>query len=261
MSGGDGNARSVEREGEEGMWSGDELEDLITIKLTRRRSVSPATLRKLSEAFNPLALIPARDDLIVQGVKSSSCLLLLNGFAARYRLLRNGRRQFTEICLPGDFVNLGSLLKKRQPQGVVALTDCRAASIPHARLDRLIDADGDLVRSLWLDTLVDGAVSREWILALGAQSAKERLAWFLCELYCRLELVGRAKDCCFQLPMTQAEIADILGLSTVHVNRVVAELRREGLVEWKEALAHLKDWGALAALAEFDKAYLESPPE
>src|SRR5690606_4236364 len=181
--------------------------------------------------------------------------------AARYRLLRNGRRQFTEICLPGDFVNLGSLLKKRQPQGVVALTDCRAASIPHARLDRLIDADGDLVRSLWLDTLVDGAVSREWILALGAQSAKERLAWFLCELYCRLEPVGRAEDCCFQLPMTQAEIADILGLSTVHVNRVVAELRREGLVEWKGALVHLKDWGALAALAEFDKAYLESPPE
>ncbi|MFY0398767.1 cyclic nucleotide-binding domain-containing protein [Brevundimonas naejangsanensis] len=113
MSGGDGYARSAEREGEEGMWSGDELHDLITIKLTQRRSVSPATFRKLSEAFNPLALIPARDDLIVQGVKASSCLLLLNGFAARYRLLRNGRRQFTEICLPGDFVNLGWLLARR----------------------------------------------------------------------------------------------------------------------------------------------------
>lgn len=237
-----------------------ELFHLVKAKLTRRGSLSLATVKRVADAFEPLDQTAAAEDLIVQGVRASSCLLLLDGFAARYRLLESGRRQFTDIVVPGDFINLGTVLKKRQPQSVLALTDCTTVSLAHPRLELLIDSDPDLTKVLWLETLVDGAIGREWIFSLGAQSAKARLARFLCEMYCRLEVVERAADDSFRLPLTQVQVSDALGLSAVHVNRVVSEMRNEGLIAWSGQRVRLRQWRELASLAEFDGAYLELPP-
>lgn len=236
------------------------LLDLLSVKLTRRRPVPSATIECLCNSFSAPRTYAAKADVVLQGAKAMSCVFLMEGFAARYRMLSNGRRQFTEICLPGDFVNLGSHLKKRQPQGVIALVTCETVSVLHSRLDVLIDSDAELRRSLWLETLVGGAISREWVLSLGAQSARERFARFFCETYCRLEIVGRARAGRFNLPITQVELADVLGLSSVHVNRIVAQLRADGLIEWSGSSVVLPRWDELAKVAEYDPAYLELSP-
>lgn len=114
------------------------------------------------------------------------------------------------------------------------------------------------MRSLWLETLVDGAISREWVLSLGVQNAKERFARFFCELFMRMEIVGLTEGDGFRLPMTQTEMSDMLGMSAVHVNRIIGELREEGLIEMCGGRVRLPDLAALAALGEFKAAYLEA---
>lgn len=126
---------------------------------------------------------------------------------------------------------------------------------------RLIREEPELMRSLWLETLVDGAISREWVLSLGVQNAKERFARFFCELFMRMEIVGLTEGDGFRLTMTQTEMSDMLGMSAVHVNRIIGELREEGLIEMSGGRVRLPDLEALAALGEFESAYLEAPAD
>jgi CRP-like cAMP-binding protein len=238
-----------------------DLSDLLFAKLSIRRDVPARAINRLSQAFSSTRRVSVKEDLVVEGAYASTCMFLTAGFCARYRILADGRRQFTEICIPGDFVNLGSLLKKRQPQGLTALTDCRTAVISHSALDRLIREEPELMRSLWLETLVDGAISREWVLSLGVQNAKERFARFFCELFMRMEIVGLTEGDGFRLTMTQTEMSDMLGMSAVHVNRIIGELREEGLIEMSGGRVRLPDLEALAALGEFESAYLEAPAD
>ena len=237
-----------------------DLYGLLSAKLSIRRDVPVRAVNRLSQAFSSSRRVSAKEDLVVEGAQASTCMFLTSGFCARYRFLADGRRQFTEICIPGDFLNLGSLLKKRQPQGLIALTDCRTAGISHSSLDRLIREEPELMRSLWLETLIDGAISREWVLSLGVQNAKERFARFFCELFMRMEIVGLTEGDSFRLPMTQMEMSDMLGMSAVHVNRIMGELREEGLIEMSGGRVRLLHLAGLAALGEFAPDYLEAPP-
>ena len=238
-----------------------DLYGLLFAKLRTRRDVPARAVNRLSQAFSSSRLASAKEDLVVEGAHASTCLFLTSGFCARYRLLADGRRQFTKICIPGDFVNVGSLLKKRQPQGLIALTDCRTAGISHSALDRLIREEPELMRSLWLETLIDGAISREWVLSLGVQNARERFARFFCELFMRMEIVGLTDGDGFRLPVTQTEMSDMLGMSAVHVNRIMGELREQGLIEMSGGRVRLPDLAGLAALGEFEPDYLEAPAD
>ena len=195
-------------------------------------------------------------DLVGEHDRPQQSTLLISGMSARYSTLSDGRRQITELNVSGDFVDLHSLLMKQMDHGVVAMTDCVFAPAPHEALKRLSETHPHLTRLLWLDTIIDAAIHRQWLVAMGRRSGLGHLAHLLCELSLRLETVGLAENHRFDLPLTQAELGDTLGLSTVHVNRLITELRRDDLVSWINGRVVILDWLRLAAVAEFDPAYL-----
>lgn len=196
------------------------------------------------------------EEFIRQGIHPSESALILEGFAARVQILKSGKRQFTALHISGDFVDLHSLLLKVMDHGVVALSPVRTAAVPHKKLRRLTETHPHLARLLWLSTVVDAAIHRAWLAAMGRRSTAGQIAHLICELYVRLSAVERAQDYSFSLPITQADLGDMLGKSTVHVNRALQVLRRDGLVTWKDRKVTILDWERLVRVADFDSTYL-----
>lgn len=225
-------------------------------KLTRRDIVSASELTALAEVLDPPRKVDAHVDIVLEHAYTEHSILLLEGFTARYSTLADGRRQITEINVAGDFVDLHSLLMKQMDHGVVTLCPCVIAHAPHSRLRRLTEEHAHLTRLLWLDTIVDAAIHRQWLVAMGRRSGLGHLAHLVCELFTRLSAVGLTEGQTFNLPLTQTVLSDALGLSTVHVNRLIAELRREGLVRWSNPQVEILDWPRLSQIAEFDPTYL-----
>lgn len=225
-------------------------------KLTRRDIVSDSELAALAEVLDPPRKVDAHVDIVLEHAYTEHSILLLEGFTARYSTLADGRRQITEINVAGDFVDLHSLLMKQMDHGVVTLCPCVIAHAPHSRLRRLTEEHAHLTRLLWLDTIVDAAIHRQWLVAMGRRSGLGHLAHLVCELFTRLSAVGLTEGQTFNLPLTQTVLSDALGLSTVHVNRLIAELRREGLVRWSNPQVEILDWPRLSQIAEFDPTYL-----
>jgi CRP-like cAMP-binding protein len=145
--------------------------------------------------------------------------------------------------------------------GIVALSPCRVLFADHARLRIITENAAHLTRILWLDTLIDGAIHREWIVAMGRRSKTSHLAHLVCELFVRLRVVNLTKDMSFHLPLSQAEMADVLGLSVVHMNRVIGALRRAGVFTWVNHTLTISDWDHLVEIAEFDPTYLSMNKE
>jgi CRP-like cAMP-binding protein len=161
----------------------------------------------------------------------------------------------------GDFVDLHAFLLKTMDHGITALSRCRVGYAKHGDLKKITEKAPHLARLLWLDTLVDGAIHREWIVAMGRRSRKSHLAHLICELFVRLEGVGRTTGPSFHFPLSQAEMADVLGLSAVHMNRVIQNLRREGLISWVNQTITILDWDKIREVAEFDPTYLSMVKE
>jgi CRP-like cAMP-binding protein len=225
-------------------------------KLERRDVLSGEEKQALKSAVARVKEARMDEDLVREGDRPSESTLLLEGFAARYKLLRNGRRQITALHIPGDFVDLHSFLLKTMDHGVVALTPCRVGLVPHSTLREITETYLHLGRLLWLSTLIDAAIHREWLVAMGRRPAFNQIAHLLCELFLRLQAVGLTQGMSFELPLTQAELGDVLGLSTVHVNRVIQQLRADGLVTWSEQRIAIEDWAQLQEVAEFDPTFL-----
>jgi CRP-like cAMP-binding protein len=225
-------------------------------KLERRDVLSGEEKQALKSAVARVKEARMDEDLVREGDRPSESTLLLEGFAARYKLLRNGRRQITALHIPGDFVDLHSFLLKTMDHGVVALTPCRVGLVPHSTLREITETYLHLGRLLWLSTLIDAAIHREWLVAMGRRPALSQIAHLLCELFLRLQTVRLTQHMSFELPLTQAELGDVLGLSTVHVNRVIQQLRADGLVTWSEQRIAIEDWAQLQEVAEFDPTFL-----
>jgi CRP-like cAMP-binding protein len=131
----------------------------------------------------------------------------------------------------------------------------------HGKLKTITEQAPHLTRLLWLDTLVDGAIHREWIVAMGRRSKTSHLAHLICELFVRLQVVKKTREMSFHLPLSQAELADVLGLSVVHMNRVIGTLRRMNVINWTSHMITILDWERLVAIAEFDPTYLSMTRE
>jgi CRP-like cAMP-binding protein len=195
-------------------------------------------------------------DLTREGDRSANVMLLTEGLAARYKLLSSGRRQITTLLVPGDFLDLSSFLVPRRDFGVVAVTNCRTVVIEHEQLRRVCETNPAATHLLWTETSIEAAIQREWLVSMGRRSAKGQMAHLFCELMVRLSAVGRSERSAFHLPLTQNELADVLGLSPVHVNRVLKELRHDGVIAWSNYWIEILDWQGLAEIAEFNPAYL-----
>lgn len=228
----------------------------LLLKLEQRDQLSDDEKRVLEGAISRVRVVEADEDVVREGDQPNESNLLLDGFAARYKIFSNGRRQITAIHVAGDFVDLHSFLLKTMDHGVLALTPCRIAVVPHTTLEKITDEYPHLTRLLWLNTLIDGAIHREWLTTMGRLSATAHMAHFICELFLRLRAVGRTEGDTIQLPLTQAELGDTLGLSTVHVNRVLQELRKEGLIRWQGDALTILDWKRLEEVGEFTSTYL-----
>lgn len=196
------------------------------------------------------------DDIVVQGSRPPVSTVLLAGTAARYRLLEDGKRQITALHVPGDFVDLHAFMLKTMDHGVLALSPCRVAAASHSDLTAVTEHHPHLARLLWLSTVIDGAIHREWIVAMGRRSKQAQLAHLVCELYTRLAIVGLVDGKSFNLPLSQGEVADVVGVSLVHLNKTLQGLRRDGLVRWIDRVITILKWNELAEIAEFDGAYL-----
>ena len=228
----------------------------LAAKLQTYGSLDPAEIQVLDEASSRQASFGDGNDIVTYGSTPTESCLLLDGFAARYKVISEGGRQITALHVPGDFVDLQSFLLQPMDHSIAAMSHCRVAYFPHTVLRQITETQPHLTRLLWHNTLVDGAIHREWLVAMGRLSATQHTGHLLCELYLRLEAVGLVKDQSYALPLTQAETSDALGLSHVHMNRSIQALRGEGLVVWNNGVVTINDFDALAEFAEFDPAYL-----
>jgi len=225
-------------------------------KLALRDRLSAVEVEALDDLLGPPRFIEAGADIVREHAHPQHSTLLISGFSARYITVADGGRQITEINVAGDFVDLHSLLMKQMDHGVVALTACTVVQAPHTKLIQLTERHPHLTRLLWLDTIIDAAIHRQWLAAMGRRSGLGHLAHLVCELYLRLQAAGQTGEMSFDLPLTQSMLGDALGLSTVHVSRLITELRGEGVVQWSGGRVQILDWHRLAEIAEFDPTYL-----
>lgn len=200
--------------------------------------------------------IRADHDLVREGDRPSQCCLIVEGFACRYRILDDGKRQIFSFHMPGDIVDIQGMHLPVLDHDVGTLVTCDVAFIPHQSLNHLIAEHPRIGRLFWRDTLIDAAVFRAWMVGMGRRPAKAQMAHLFCELFVRFELVGETKANTFQLSATQGELGDALGLSTVHVNRVVQELRAAGVITLARGTLTIDDWDGLAEIGRFDPNYL-----
>ncbi|AMB46714.1 Crp/Fnr family transcriptional regulator [Methylobacterium sp. AMS5] len=200
-------------------------------------------------------LIPAGTDLICEGDRPEGMIAVTEGFACRYKLRANGARQIAAYLIPGDICDFDTSVLNRIDHTIGTLSGCRVARIgPEA--GRELRQRPALARSLRKVALVEEATLREWLMNIGRRSAVERLAHLLCELLVRLRAVGLASGNSFDLPITQIDLADTTGMTSVHVNRSLGELKRAGLIERKGKRVTLCDLPRLVELAEFRSNYL-----
>jgi len=226
-------------------------------KLELRDPLHPPERAALQASLVGPVRFAAGEAMVLQGSSPDRSTLLLEGLTGRVVTMHDGAQQITSVHIPGDFVDLHSFLLRRMDHSVVALTDCRVATAAHPKLRDLTSRFPHLARLLWLNTLLDAALHRQWLAAMGRRGAVGQLAHLICEMNLRLEVVGLASDQRFELPLSQAQFADILGRSRATVNAAVQYLRARGLVAWRGSRVEIADWDALAELAEFNPTYLQ----
>lgn len=226
------------------------------LKLRRYDTVSADEEKALRQAMSHEVRFRRGQTIVQAKSELDTSNLLLEGLVYRYKDLKNGARQTLQISVPGDFVDLHSLLLIQLDHDIASFTDARFAIFPHESLRQLIDAQPHLGRLLWLSTIIDAAIHREWLLSLGRRNALSRLAHLLCELQVRLTTAGLAEHGNYRLPLSQTDLAEILGLTSVHVNRMLKELREKGFVTFRNKIVEISDWEGLVETAEFDPSYL-----
>jgi CRP-like cAMP-binding protein len=197
----------------------------------------------------------ARRNIIREGDRPDHVHMIVEGWAARYKLLPDGARQITAFLIPGDFCDLHVTILGEMDHSISTITRSKVAYIPRGRMEVLMERPA-IARAFWWATLVDEAVLRSWIVNVGRRDAYEATGHLMCELYLRLKAVGLTSDHCYQLPLTQEEIGDALGLTPVHVNRVLQRMRGEGLISLDRGALTIHDYRRLEKASGFNPNYL-----
>jgi CRP-like cAMP-binding protein len=205
--------------------------------------------------------IGTHQEIIGEGDRPSQVQLVLSGFACRHKILEDGRRQIIACLLPGDFCDVHVTILGRMDHAIATITPCTVAQIPGDQLQALIENNPRVAKAIWWATLVDYAIQREWLVNVGQRPAVNRVAHLFCEFLLRLRAAGITHDNSYEMPLTQQELGQALGLSTVHVNRVLKELRDSGLIRLKGRQLDIDDPAGLAALASFNPNYLHLPDD
>ncbi|HEY8615808.1 Crp/Fnr family transcriptional regulator [Phenylobacterium sp.] len=198
------------------------------------------------------------EDIVRERERPTHVCLLLDGLGCRYRKVEPGSRQILAFHIAGDILDLQSLHLSQTDHALATLTPTRVAFIPHEDLRQLVYSNPAVCHVLWRETLVDAAVYREWLWAIGQLGSYPRIARLICELFVKHQLAGLVQGQSFRLPLTQVDFADALGLTAVHVSRVLRELRREGLLQVRGGTVTILDWRRTAEAGLFDPTYLHT---
>ena len=225
-------------------------------RLRARHALSEAEEAAVRSLIASTRTVGARTTVIRDRARLDHSTLLLDGLMCRAKDLSDGERQITELHVAGDFADMHSFTLKRLDHQVHTLTECTIGIAPHERVHALTERHPRLARIYWFSTNLDAAIHREWELSLGKRDAAQRLAALFCEMHVRLGLVGLADANGFQLRLTQAELGECVGLTPVHVNRTLKQLREDGLVSFQNWRVELPDIAALRAAADWSDGYL-----
>jgi CRP-like cAMP-binding protein len=225
-------------------------------KLEHCSLLSNEEKRALENACGTLRSAGPRTDLVAEGEPAQRIHVILDGFACRYRLQADGRRQVVALLLPGDMCDVRVCILKRMDHSIGTLSAVRTALMSRETIEQLMERFPRLGRAFWWSTLVDESISREWVVNVGHRTAFERMAHLFCEIFERLHTVGLTRGDSCTLPLTQAELSDALALSAVHVNRVLMEMRHNGLISLRNQQLTLHDYESLRSLSGFNPRYL-----
>ena len=228
--------------------------------LIRKLSRYAPLSREEEEAVRALTDPPrdyAKGQMIAQeGTSPRQSAVLASGLAFRYRALANGTRQILSLHVPGDFVDLHSFVLKPLDHSIAVAVPSQVAKVPHDRLAQIVAGHPRITCALMWDMALDAATHREWMVGLGRRDAYQRLAHLFCELYYRMRMAGLTDDGRFELLLSQVELADVCGLSSVHVNRSLQMMRHDHMIATEKGWLIIPDIDKLSDAAGFDPAYL-----
>jgi len=230
---------------------------LLSLKLRRYVPLSQGEIDALGHVCrHSIGTARAHRDIIRQGDAPHPVKLIVDGWAVRYKMLPDARRQIVSLLLPGDLCDFNGFLLKEMDHSVGALTPVTYAEMPHDLIEAMCEHHPALARALGLESLVVAAIQREWTLSLGQRTARERIAHLFCEIFERLEMVNLTEGGRCEMPLTQVDLGEITGMTTVHVNRTLQALRREGLIVLDNRILTIPDRRALMTVGMFNPNYL-----
>jgi len=230
--------------------------DLMLRRLERRTPLGESGRRALLSLPRTTRRVGAGGHVVRDGDLPDSCALLLSGFAYRYKLTGEGGRQIISLHMPGEWLDLQHMFLGVADTSVQTLTEAEVDFVPRAAIEELALANADVARAFWIDTLIDSSIFREWVVNVGRRDSRARVAHILCEFSLRLEAAGLARNHVYELPMTQEQLADAVGLTAVHVNRVLKQLGEQGLIDRDRRTIRIVDWKRMREVGDFNERYL-----
>lgn len=225
--------------------------------LGRARAAMTAEDEQILEgAVAEIRDLPARQTIVRTGQEVRHSTYLVEGYMCRYMDDRDGFRQLVAIHVPGDFIDLHAYTLKRLDHDIATLGPAKVALVPHEAITTIVEEHPNLTRLLWLATLLDAAMHRQWIFRLGRLDSAGRMAHLFCEMEARLAMVDLVENARFALPLTQPDLAEACGITGVHANRTLRSLRERDLAHFRDGVVSITDLAGLRRAAEFDPAYL-----
>jgi CRP-like cAMP-binding protein len=198
--------------------------------------------------------------IVSDGERPTDCCLVIEGFCVRAKTILDGQRQILSIHIPGEIPDLQSLHLHRMDHDLIAVAPSTLGFISHTSMRALTRTNPNIAEVLWRDTLIDSAIFREWIVNVGQRPAASRLAHTVVELRRRLAVIGQEAGDTFEMPLTQEQISEALGITPVHANRIIRQLRDDGIVDINRGRVTVLNEAKLAELAQFDDRYLHQDP-
>jgi CRP-like cAMP-binding protein len=236
------------------------LEPMVR-KLEYRQTLDAEDRAAVLALPHKLKTLEQHDYIVRQGDRAEFSCVLLSGFCVRQKIVGNGYRQIVAIQMKGELVDLQNSLLGVADHAVQMLTAGKIAMIPRDEVVRVAFERPAVGKAMWIDTLVDGSIFREWVANVGRRDARTRISHLLCEFSLRLQLAGLGEQSNYELRMTQEQLADTTGLTPVHVNRTLKLLEREGLIDRTSARSiAIGNWRKLAEVGDFQSGYLHLRP-
>lgn len=225
-------------------------------KLARFADLSASDVRAIASATASPKKVASRTDLIREGDRPGPVFVILEGWACRYKILPSGTRQVLAFMMPGDCCDLHVALLAEMDHSIQTITSAVVATIDRARMDAILEEHRAIAKAMYMSQLVDEGTMRAWITSMGRRASIERVAHLMCELYLRARNIGLTSEQQFALPLSQLLLADALGMTAVHLNRVLKELRLSGAMTLQRGSLLITDPVKLIQIAGFDENYL-----